>query len=423
MINVIISTILIILLITYNIYTNKKNKHVYKKHLYNKIKKIKILCYLIAIIIFIGFFISNLIPIGNNPTTKEILNSIINSLSVALLSIPISLDTLYVRFFNNEEKYSHTKTIVTNIYDEEIINKLNKADINVILLSNIKTELKQIKEDQITSKILNETLQIKTKDLKIIDKKLNKETTIKELNNLEDLYKKIEQSRGTNDNYVRTIKYLVSTYLSLILSYIFISIMNFPIYYNLLIVCILKLYTLIKTEYLYKSLPYDKDIMERKVKPLNVIMGSQEILFLIMESFIISFAITIPYMYILASGASKEFATTTSIVITIIINTLISYYYLNDTSFIINIFKQIKNIRLHIFTLLSIIMIIILNFTTYFGTKNITLYNNFGSLVISFIFIILLEIPKLARFISSKGKKKHENKNNKKQRRSKPCNT
>ena len=414
MINILISIIIIILLITYNIYTNKKNKHVYKKDLYNKVKKIKIICYLISIIIFILFFVINLIPIGNNPTTKEIFNCIINSLSVSLLSIPISLDSLYVRFFNNEEKYSHTKTIVTNIYNEELINKFNKADINVILLSNTKTKLKTIKEDEITSKILNETIQIKTKDLKIIDKKINKETTIKELNSLEDLYHKIEQSRGTNDNYVRTIKYLVSTYLSLILSYIFISIMSFPVYYNLLIVCILKLYTLIKTEYLYKSLPYDKDIMERKVKPLDIIMGNQEILFLIMESFIITFAITIPYMYILASGASKEFATTMSIVITIIINTLLSYYYLNDSSFIINIFKEIKNIKLHIFTLLSIILIIIVNFTTYFGTKNITLYNNFGGIAISSIFIVLLEIPKLARFISSKGNKKHANKNNKK---------
>ena len=414
MINILISIIIIILLITYNIYTNKKNKHVYKKDLYNNVKKIKIICYLISIIIFILFFVINLIPIGNNPTTKEIFNCIINSLSVSLLSIPISLDSLYVRFFNNEEKYSHTKTIVTNIYNEELINKFNKADINVILLSNTKTKLKTIKEDEITSKILNETIQIKTNDLKIIDKKINKETTIKELNSLEDLYHKIEQSRGTNDNYVRTIKYLVSTYLSLILSYIFISIMSFPVYYNLLIVCILKLYTLIKTDYLYKSLPYDKDIMERKVKPLDVIMGNQEILFLIMESFIITFAITIPYMYILASGASKEFATTMSIVITIIINTLLSYYYLNDSSFIINIFKEIKNIRLHIFTLLSIILIIIVNFTTYFGTKNITLYNNFGGIAISSIFIVLLEIPKLARFISSKGNKKHANKNNKK---------
>ena len=139
--------------------------------------------------------------------------------------------------------------------------------------------------------------------------------------------------------------------------------MSFPVYYNLLIVCILKLYTLIKTEYLYKSLPYDKDIMERKVKPLDIIMGNQEILFLIMESFIITFAITIPYMYILASGASKEFATTMSIVITIIINTLLSYYYINDSSFIKNIIVYIKKLRLHIFTIISILLILFFNDT------------------------------------------------------------
>jgi hypothetical protein len=190
--------------------------------------------------------------------------------------------------------------------------------------------------------------------------------------------------------------------------------MNVPLYYNLLLICILKVYTTIKTEYLYKYLPYDTDIMTRTVKPSNILIGKQETMFLIMESFIISFAITIPYMYILASGASLQLASTFSIVITIIINTLLSYYYLNDTSYIINIFKEIKNIRLHIFTIISIVLIIIINYTTYFGTKNITLYNNLGALILSLIFITILEIPKLARFTSKKGKKKNDTKNNKK---------
>lgn len=415
---IIISIIILILLTIYNLYIYKNNKHVYKKDLYNKITKIKKICYLISIITFIIFLIINLIPLGLNPSVKQLTEAIVNSLSVSLLSVPISLETLYLRFFNNEEKYSHIKTIVTNINNQDIITKFNNADINVILLSNSKTKLKTITEDNITSKILNETIQIKTQDLKIIDKKIHKETTIKEFNNLEDLYHKIEQSRGTHDNYIRTIKYLVSTYLSLVISYLFISIMGFPIYYNLLIVCILKLFTTIKTEFLYKSLPYDKDIMTRTVKPSYILMGKQETLFLIMESFILSFAITTPYMYILASGASLEFASTMAIVTTIIINNIISYYYLNDSSYIINFFKEIKNIRLHIFTILSIIFIIILNYTKYFGTKNITLYNNLGSLAISAIFILSLEIPKIARFTTQKGKKKNETKNNKKQRRS-----
>ena len=418
MLNLLISLIILILLITYNIYTFKKNKHVYKSELFSKIKKIKILCYIISIIIFITFFIINLIPLGNNPTIKQTLTCLVNSLSVALLSVPISLETLYLRFFNNEEKYSHIKTVITNIYDENIINKFNESDINVILLSGKRTKLKTINEDKITSNILMETIQIKTKDLKILNKKINKENTIKEFNNLEDLYIKIEQSRGNHDNYIRTIKYLVSTYLSIILSYIFISIMSFPIYYNLLVICMLKIFTTLKTEYIFKHLPYDKDIMTRKVKPNHIIMGKQETMFLIMESFIISFAITIPYMYILASGGSLAFASTMSIVIILIINTLLPYYYLNDSSYIINLFREIKNIRLHIFTIITIIFILIFNFTTYFETKNITLYNNLGSLAISAIFITILEIPKIARFTSKKGKKKHEHKNNKKQRRS-----
>ena len=43
--------------------------------------------------------------------------------------------------FNDEENYSHIKTITTNIYDKDITDKLNKADINVILLSEEKTKL------------------------------------------------------------------------------------------------------------------------------------------------------------------------------------------------------------------------------------------------------------------------------------------
>ena len=147
-------------------------------------------------------------------------------------------------------------------------------------------------------------------------------------------------------------------------------------------------------------------------------MGKQEILFLFMESFILAFAITIPYMYILASGASLEFASTMAIVMTLIINNFITYYYLNDTSYIINFFKEIKNIRLHIFTIITIIFILVLNYTTYFGTKNITLYNNLGGLAISAIFLLFLEIPKIARFTTKKGKEKNATKNNKKQRRS-----
>ena len=138
MLSTCISITIIILLIIYNIYNYKKYKQVYKKDLYNKIKKLKIAQYCISLIMFVIFFIINL---GTNPTSTEVITSIINSLSVTLLAIPLSLETLYLRFFNDEEKYSHIKTVVTNIYNSEIISKLNKANINLILLYNSKTKL------------------------------------------------------------------------------------------------------------------------------------------------------------------------------------------------------------------------------------------------------------------------------------------
>lgn len=410
--DIIISLAILLLLIIFNIYQVKKNKQVYKKDLYKKIKRLKSYLYLGSIIVFITFLIINLIPLGTKPLFNEIITSIINALSISLLSIPISLETLYLRYFNDEEKYSHTKTIVTNIYNKEIIDKLNKSDINVILLSQNKTKLKSIKEDQITSNILKETIQIKTSNLKIIDKKINKENTIKEYKDIISLYNKIEKSRNIHENYIRAIKYLVTSNLSVLLSYIFLIIMKFPITYNILLISILKLYTTITSTYLYKHLPYDKDVMNRKVKPSNMIITKQELIFLIMENFILAFAMTTPYMYVLSSGASSLFANTLFIVAYIILNTLLSYYYINDSSFIKNIIVYIKNIRLHIFTIISIILIFIFNNTNYFQTRNITLQNNIACLIISVITILILEVTKLARYTTKKGNKKNETKNN-----------
>ena len=134
--NIIISFIILLILIIYNIYISKKHNQSLKLELYKKIKKIKIILYLVSIIIFILFLITNLLPLGTSPTNKEIITCIINALSVSLLALPLSLETLYITTFTNEEKYTYIKTIITTIYNKEYITKLNKAGINVILLSN-----------------------------------------------------------------------------------------------------------------------------------------------------------------------------------------------------------------------------------------------------------------------------------------------
>lgn len=407
-----ISIAIIIILIIYNIISSKKN--VYKSYLYKKINKLKILSYLTSIVTFIIFLIINLISVGTNPSTQEILTSIINALSISLLTIPISINSLYHKNFNEEEKYTHIKTIVTNKYNKEIFDKLNKADINVILLSDKKTNLTKITEENITSNILKKTIQIDTSNLKILDKKINKENTIKEFKDISDLYIKIENARNIHDNYIKGIKHAMFTYIPIILSYILLLLVGFPVKYDILLISILKLYTTIKVNYLYKTLPYEEDIMTRTVKPSNIIFGKQELLLLIMEIFIIAFGLTVPYMYVLASGGSITLAYTIFLVTFIITNTLHTYYELSDSSFLKNIFKYLKHIKIHLFTLISIVMILIFNYTKFFNTMNITLHNNIGALIISLFILFVLEMPKLARFTSKKGKKKHATKNNKK---------
>ena len=421
--NIIISFIILLILIIYNIYISKKHNQSLKLELYKKIKKIKIILYLVSIIIFILFLITNLLPLGTSPTNKEIITCIINALSVSLLALPLSLETLYITTFTNEEKYTYIKTIITTIYNKEYITKLNKAGINVILLSNKKTDLKEIKLEKITSNNLEETIQIKTDDLKILDKKINKIITTKETKSLENIYNKISNARYINDNYIKTFKYLLVTYTPLVLSYFFLDIMSFPVTYNILLTMILKLYTTLISRILYKHLPYDKELMNRTVKPNNIIMGTQEVLLTIIECFISFFFISLPYMYVLAKGTGILFGNTIYFVTFILTNIFLSYYYLNDSSFIFNIIRNIKNIRFHIFTIISIIFIIFINNNNYFLTRNITLYNNIGCLIISVVCVLSLEIIKLTRFISSKGKNKNANKNNKKSRRSKSNNS
>lgn len=421
-INLLISLIILITLIIYNIYISKKYNKVIKSELYKKIKKLKIVFYLVSIIIFILFFITNLIPLGTSPTNKEIITCIINSLSVSILALPLSLETLYLKTFTDEE-YTYIKTIVTNIYDKEYIAKLNQAGINIILLSEEKTNLKVIKLEKITAKLLEENIQIKTNDLKSLDKKINKTITLKETKSLESIYNQISKSRHINDNYVKSIKYLLATYVPIILSYFFLDFMKFPVTYNILLVMILKVYTTLITRLLYKNLPYDKDLMNRTVKPNNIIMGTQEVFLTIIECFVIFFFISLPYMYVLAKGVGILFGNTIYFVTFILTNIFLSYYYLNDSPYILNILKNIKNIRFHIFTFISILFIIFINNNNYFMTRNITLFNNMGCLIISIVCILSLETIKLTRFISTKGIKKHENKNNKKSRRSKSNNS
>lgn len=418
-IELIISLLIFILIIVHNIYQKRKYKEVYKSEIYNQSKKINKYLYLFSFIIFILIIIIQIIFEDSTLTTIVIFTYIINALSIGLIPLPLTLSNLYIINFKDEEKISHTKTIVTNIIDQKMLVKFKKAGINLLILSEEQNTLglKTIKESEIKESITSRNVIIETDNLKCLDDIVDSKTTLFEFKNLNKAYKKIFQARGVHDNFIKATKFTITTYMALLLSYFILLIFNFPIKYNLLFILLIKLYTLLITEIIYKKLPFDKDIMNREVKPSHIFIEKQEMFFDFIEAFCISFATSIPYMGVLAQGASQELATTLFILIFLYTNILLTYSYLNEKFFLINIFKSYQNIRLLIYTIIHILITISFNFITCFGTMNVKLQNNISSIIFGMLPIMFLELIKLARFTSMKGNKKNETKNNKKYKR------
>lgn len=404
--NLIISFIILFLIITYKIIINKKSKNNYKGPLFNKIKKITLIFILLSLLIFIIALLFNL-----NNNIKTI---IFNALSIGLLSYPIYLQTSYNSYFKDEEKLSHIKTIVTNIYDEKSIKKFNKEGINLIVLSSSikKTKIKTISDTEISRKLLKNNLIIKTTNQKILDKIIDKKHTYYSFEELDNAYTLINNARGKNDNFIRTFKYLILTHLPLILSYLFLSVIGFPIEYNLLLTIIFKLFIILTSELVYKKMPYDVDITTRAPKEDEIIMGKQEMFFTIITSFIIFFVITIPYMLIISQGGSQAFANTLFFNTFIYSNIFITLSLISESNILKNLLKALTNFRLIIYILICIVITLIFNYTKYFNTRNIELHNFISCILFSLISILFLEVIKLARYTTIKGVKKNEHKNN-----------
>ena len=420
-IDIIIATLIFIIINIYNSIQKNKNKNYLKKDLYKKTNLLSKILYLISTLTFIIFLIINLVINGNDTSIEATITYILNALSISLIIFPLSLNTLYLKYFKDEEKYSHIKTIITTKITKHLLKKYNKAGINIIILSNIEQQLdiKSIEEKELKKSHLKKTLQIKTDNLNLLDKYLVESTIIKETKNLDNLYKQIYNSRGLHDNYIKSIKYILTTHIPLIISNIILTILGFPPTINLLLVGILKLITIYNIDCIYKKLPYEKDIMERKPKPSNILIAKQEILFILIESFCITFLTTVPYMGCLSGGSSLIFANTLYLLIYFYSCLFLTYSYSNDTFIIINLIKSYKHLPTFIYTILFIIFIVSLNFIPYLNTENVGLKNNLSSMLFGFFTIILLEIIKLARFTTMKGNKKNEHKNNKKHKRSK----
>ena len=341
----------------------------------------------------------------------------IDALSVAIITLPISLSNLYNSSIKEKERIAYTKYIVTNRYDLKKIYKFNKAGINVIILAEeaFDTKIKTVKEKDFKKSMLNNNLVVITDNKKFLK---NIDYALFEYRDLNKAYDKIRTARGTVDNLIRTVKYNTLSYLPIFLVYVNLVITNFPILYNILAIMCMKLITTIGSEYVYKKMPYDSDLMERLPYEEGKYISVQEKFFILFTSVCAMFCYTLPYQYIAFEGGTNELSLTIFFCTFIFNNIFITYCLYSESAIIKNIFKSLKYWRLVVFIISLIVFSILINFIHVIGTKNIGLHNYCSCITFGLAPILILEAIKLARFLTVKRRDKNESKNNKKSKRS-----
>lgn len=414
--NIIISTITILLLIILKIINIKKYNKKNNSLLLKKEQKNTLIYFIISIILFIFNFIFN-----KYINEYSLINNILSSLSILLIALPITTHNLYNTYFNDEEEYNYIKTIITTKkVKQKLIKEINKSHINIIIVSNkeINSKIPTITLKEVNIKEMRKNNIIKTNQLTSITKHYNESNGFYFTNNVEELYEKIISSRDILDKYQKANKYNIIPSSALILSSILINnIYQFPYPYYLSLYTIFKLINYINTTYVYKRINKDIDIAERYSLDKNLKLNKQELFINFFQITIMSIGITMPYMYLLASGTTTLFANTV-LFITIIVS-FISFNIVNisEQIYLKNIYKIIKNKYILIYTLILIVLAILIYYVPIFNTKNITYRNVIASSLAAILTTIPYDIFKLARYTSTKGTKKYD-KNNKKHRRS-----
>ena len=415
--NTLLEIILILLvlgmIIFENIFVFKKSKDESYDELFISVKKLVMIMYSLAIFVFLFAFIYNF-TILTEINLKNIWQIMVKAFTIAIILMPLLIKFLYSISIKDAEKYSHIKTVVTNLYEPQKIKKLNRAGINVIVLTNktIDSKIKVITEDEINKKILQHNLIIKTNKHNILKKYFKENLVAYEFDNLDNILKLVYTSRGIHDNYIRTLKYNVISYVPLLICYCAFIIADFPVGYNLLLVCFLKAYIILSSIFVYKKMPYDTDIMERKPKPLKVLMGGQEWFICLIEALGISFSLSLPYMYVLSHGASQALANTLFLIIYIFSNVFVTISLLSENNFLKNMIKFLQNKYLLFYFVISVGITLLFNFTRFFETRNIEWQNYLSAVFFALIPVFILELTKFARFTTIRKSGKNESKNN-----------
>lgn len=409
----IIAVILLILVIIYKFLVSKKYKSK-KTYVAKREKRINIFLTICSVLVLGIVILINIESNGEELNITNVVTYIFNALAIAILVMPINMINLYKTIFNDEEKYCNVKTVVTNEISSKTLDKFNKAHINVIVVNTKKNklDLKIIEEDEVNRSAISKNIIIRSDNLKIVDKYIDKEKVLYESKDIDKLYEKIINARGVYDNYIRIIKYLVITYLPLVLSYFLLTIEGFPFVYDALLVVLLKVVTMIVINGVYKKMPYDKDIEKRYSKDVKMFMGRQEFMFMIAQGLVNLFLATVPYMLVLSEGGDIKLAFSLYVLINIFANLFGTYSMINDSFIVKIIFKNIKNVRLAIYSVILIIVTILFNFIEIFNTINVGFKNYVACLGFGMATIALNEFVKLARYSGVKGRRKNEFENN-----------
>lgn len=347
-----------------------------------------------------------------------LINNILNTLSVIILLLPISIHNLYNTYIKNEEETLYTKTIITTKeISKKLLKQINKSHINVVFITTKKTNLNLpiINKEDIKTKELRKNIIINSNSYKTIINKYNQKLNYIYTDNVEETYNTIIESRGVCDNYIRTIKYNIITNSSLLLSMFFINyIMGFPFPYTLSLTLLIKLSTLLISHHIYNKLPYDTDINTRTVRDKNIYLYKQEKFLMFFQISLIMIGMSLPYMYFIAYGTTLAYANTVLFLTFIFSNIFLTIVNLSEEITIKNIIKIFKSLPIIIYIISLIIITIILYYLNIFQTEQISLRNYLASAFVALISTIIYDITKFARYTTLKGSKKNEHKNNKK---------
>ena len=405
-INIILSIILLMIIIVIKIINHKKNPSINKEStLYIREKKLCKILTIISITLIPFLLITN--KILNDYT---LINNILNTLSITLLVLPISIHNLYNTYIKNEEELLYTKTIITTKeISKKLLKQINKSHINVVLITTKETNLNLpiINIEDITTKELRKNIIINSNSYKTITNKYNQKLNFIYTEDVEKTYNEIINSRGVCDNYIRAIKYNIIANSSLLLSMFFINyIMGFPFPYTLSLTLLIKLTTLLTSHHIYKKLPYDIDINTRTVRDKNTYLYKQEKFLMFFQISLIMIGMSLPYMYFMAYGTTLTYANTVLYLTFIFSNIFLTVVNLSEEITIKNILKVYKSLPIIIYIISLIIITIILYYLNIFETEQIGLRNYLASAFVALVSTILYDITKFARYTTMRGSKK-----------------